>query len=420
MSEVRKMRWKFIVFLIWVFCCSATNTHDWPMFQHDTQHTGYSPSTMPEPLQKMWVYKEYGKLGGYIVVSGERIFAVQDLYISSLDITTGSVLWSSRVSQLPHFPAAAHNNVYASTSGSILCLDADTGETRWKYKVGSTDLYCSPLVVDRYVIVGTGGRTQGPGWDYGRRVLCLNGETGDVVWEFYAHKDIYFSPAYSDSRVYANDGKNIYCLDEQTGALTWERETEWTNFSSLSLNENRIFVGTHKGVACLDGETGDILWHFECDSRIFTTPAVAYNKIFIGSPDGEFYCLNTCTGEFIWKIQTENAISTSIVVADKKVVFGTVKGVIYIVKAESGKICESYQLGDSGISALVLSNGKLIVGQDTGVITCFESTESPYKKVTLAVLTAAIATLIVIWIWHRRTSSLLQVEEQNRAKRLID
>ena len=404
MSEVRKMRWKFIVFLIWFY--SSADAHDWPMFQHDPQHTGYSPSTMPESLKEVWVYKEYGKLGGYLVVSGEKIFVAQDSYISSLDINTGSALWSSRVSHLLIFPAVKNNRVYANVSGSILCLDADTGEALWKYTIGPVHLSSPPTVVDGYVLVGTCGRSWDPDWYGGRTVLCLNGETGEVVWEFYAHKGVCSSPAYFNGRVYANDGKNIYCLDAQTGALIWERETEWTTFSSLSLDETRIFVGTHKGIACLERETGDILWQVECNSRIFAAPAVAYNKVFVGSPDGVFYCLNAQTGEFIWEIQTENKISSSIVVADKKVAFGTVKGALYIVKAESGKICEFHQLGDSGIPALALSNGKLIVGQDIGIITCFEGTKS-YKKVTLY-LTAAIAALIVIWVWHGRTSLLIE------------
>jgi outer membrane protein assembly factor BamB len=400
------MKWKIIVLLL--LCgCIIVDAHDWSMYQQNPQHTGYSPFSIPESLTEAWIYQEYGKLRAYFVVSDEKLFVVQDFSLSALDINTGFVLWNkSLLGNFASVPAVAHNKIYVSASGALLCYNADTGDIIWNYEVQLLDIRSFPIVIDGKVFVGGGDTNHPSTWnqeikealeraeEYARKVLCLNAETGEHVWEFYAQSTTPYSPAYLDNKIYINDGfRNIYCLDVRTGKLIWEKKLEWTTFSSLSLNKKRIFVGTSNGIACLDSKTGDVVWHFDCGESVFETPAVAYSKVFFGTPHGIFYCVNAETGKLIWKIETKNRISTEAVVADRKVVFGTGDGIVYIVQTESGKICESLQLGERGITALALSDGKLFVGEENGRITCFEGSNT--KKSMNIVVGSVIGLLLI-------------------------
>jgi outer membrane protein assembly factor BamB len=386
-----------------VYCSVTADVNDWPMFQHDPQHSGYSPSTMPASLRKVWAYEEYSTVGRYFIISEGKVFVAQNFSLSALDSNDGSVLWSIETPGkriLWSFPAVKNNKIYMSATEAVFCFDTTTGEVLWTYEVERVDLFSSPLIVEDHIIVGSGGQPWEPeAFENARKILCLNVESGEIVWYFKTKSMTTKSPAYFYGRVYINDGSGtIYCLDEQTGELLWERKIESGTNSSLSLDGERIFVGSHTGVACLDIETGELLWNFDCGEMIFYTPTVAYNKVFFGSPQGIFYCLDTESGNLVWKIETGTVISCLAVAASGKVAFGTGNGMLYMVDAESGESIESLNLGENGITALALSDGNLFVGQDNGKITCFEGL--PSKKLILVLMIAVV--MVSVLIWHQR------------------
>lgn len=405
----KKMRWIPSILLICIVCSViAEDAGNWPMFQYDPQHSGHSPSKMPESLRIVWEYEEYGKHGGFFAVSGENLYVARNFSLSALDIDEGSVLWSIETKGkhiLWNYPSVAESKIFTSATEGVLCFDAGTGEIIWNHEVERVDLYSSPLVIDNHVIVGGGKPWETNAKELARRVMCLHTETGELMWEFFARGMVNSSPAYLDGKIYINEGKRIYCLDAETGENVWEKEVEWTSSSSLSLNGKRVFVGTSKGIICLDIETEEILWKFDCGDWIFLTPAVAYEKVYAGTPHGIFYCVDARNGDLIWKRETKSIIYSEAVVADGKVAFGTGDGVVYIVDAESGKICESISLDESGITALVLSDGKLFVGQENGKITCFEA--SSFEKLIRILLVAVVIMLLFILVWHQRKKTFI-------------
>ena len=414
------MKWRMTALLVCMLYGStlAGETDDWPMFQHDPQHSGYSFSPMPESPEEVWTNESHcnGNSGRvlHIAISEDRAFVINYACLSVLDVNSGSVMWSIQMPMVSaNFPAIKNNRLFLSELSLLFCFNVDTGEELWKFHVRSLG-FGSPLIaVDKFVIVGGGSwlhifpgtpetvRDEAQARQYARRIMCLDSETGRIVWDFYLDSSASFSPAYFNGRVYTNDGsKHVYCLDMETGDLIWKREIEWNNSSHLSLDEERIFVGTSGGVICLESETGEILWRFECDDKISETLAVAYNKVFAGDREGVLYCLDAENGRLIWKKET-GGISSPIIVADKKVAVGTDDGMLYIVKAESGKICESLDFGDNGIRGLALSDGKLFIGQKNGRVSCFEGTVQANLTPAVFILISAVL-LIFMSIWFRR------------------
>jgi outer membrane protein assembly factor BamB len=405
------MKWRICPLLICVICsCIIQSSDDWPMFQHDPQHAGLSESSMPFPLSEAWKHKGMGRYGVFIV-SNERLFIPCESAMSSIDIEDGSVLWNTDLGKkvlLWSFPAAAEEKVFVGGVGAVFCFDADTGELLWKKEVKNVDVYSSPIVVGKFVIIGSGRPVELEASENAKRVMCLNAETGEVVWEFCASDLTVFSPGCSKNRIFVNAGRFFYCLDVQTGKVVWEREIEQMSFSGLSLDEERILVGINDGVACLDTQAGNLLWHFKCGEMVFRCPATAYNKVFFGTPNGVFYCLDAEKGELFWRTEIGSVISTEAVIADGKVAFGTVDGTLYIVDTESGEVCESIDLGENQITSLVLTNGKLIAGLWDGTVICFE--ESSFWKTILLVMVSVliISVLFVFWCLRRRPSGSAQ------------
>ncbi len=413
------MKWSLTTLMICLLCSSIAGDADgWPMFQHDPQHSGYSSSSMPESLKNVWTNENFvnsGDIGLWLTIAGENVFVSRYFSLHALDINTGSLLKSYRKPVRGFsFPAVENNKVYLNANCGIFCLDIDTGEELWRHCEPLLNVRSYPIAVGGHVFIG-GGDPSNPteptpegkeSWRlamrHASRVTCMDTETGEIIWEFYANFDyIEHSPAYFDGKVYVNTTRYIYCLDAQTGKQIYEKETYWPCNSSPSVNGEQIFLGTYEGILCLDQKTGKMLWRFKCDNSVHGTPAAAYNKVY-GATDRVLYCLDAENGEVIWKRDFENPISTSLVVADGKVALGTADGTLFIVNAKSGKMCESLYLGDSPPEALALSNGKLVVGQFNGRISCFEG--SAHTELIPIILTCAtlIVLLVVILISHRR------------------
>ena len=95
----------------------SSSNDDWPMFRHDSSHTGYSASTAPNTNNTIWRY------------------------------TTGYWVESS--------PAVADGKVYiGSYDNKVYCLDALTGALIWNYTTGGY-VGSSPAVADGKVYVGS-------------------------------------------------------------------------------------------------------------------------------------------------------------------------------------------------------------------------------------------------------------------------
>lgn len=402
----------------------AENSDNWVLFQHDPQHSGFSSSAMPASLERVWITDQFEEpFLRHFAVSEGNLFAAGYSSVCVFDVETGSII--QVCPNIRHgfmFPAISGSKLYLNADSWLYCLDIDTGEMLWHYHEELLNFLSYPIVVDGHVVVGGGEWTtdipstpeaeklQDRAQMNARRVLCINAETGEIFWEFYAKGKAVYSPAYFDGRIFVNDGsKFVHCLNARTGELIWEKIIEWNNAVPLSLDGKRIFVGTDQGIVCLDIKTGETLWGFNSRDSISQTPAAAYDKVF-GSAGSILYCIDAQTGEAIWEMEADSHVSTPVIIADGKVAFGTSHGTLYIAGVDSGKVLTSVDLSydtqdfKNEITTIVLSNGKLIVGQFGGRISCFE--ESPSGKATRFLMYGgagllAVVLLLSIWMRHR-------------------
>ena len=428
------MKWKIalIVAVLLCNCYQNSTSDDWPMFQHDPQHTGFSTSHMPSCLEKEWVYylgkdinSRYYSVS--MIITGQTLILTQDWKIYAFDLD-GNYLWEC-MDERPAltYPAATKNNTYAGNYDSILGVDLQ-GEKIWKVQYEYSDFASSPLIFDDSLVIGpTAGLIDcfGPNckeweenmWRGQRRIVCLDTETGDLKWEFYVKSSWgVVSPAYLDGKVYIEDGNGgFYCLDAETGDPIWTTKTREYVMSNISIDEDYFYVGTYAdGVYCHDRMNGDVVWNFESDGYIYMTPALGYDRVFFGTDGGAFYCLDKNTGEKKWDIQTGEKILSHVIVADEKVLFGTQEGNLYMMDVFSGKVISSYALGGSGISSLILSHGKIFVGEYNGRITCFREghcvQEFPYPLLLIIL----IPLLLFLSWWNVKNKNYKKVFMKNK------
>eukprot|EP01043_Picozoa_sp_COSAG02_P030275 COSAG02_NODE_1925_length_10344_cov_49.023231_5_plen_518_part_00 len=204
-----------------------------------------------------WPGGRCGSLGGVALSADRRVVFIgaDDFALHAIDAVSGNPLWNTTLgAHLAGKPALSIDGmlVYAATSrkpiggsGShrVFALDAATGRVEWaRTSPDGGGFYAAPTVTaDRTgfsrVFIGTTGAGA---------MLCLNGSSGDMIWEFApppipkanasAHippnplgcynAGIYGTAAVLDGRVYfgAQDC-SAWSLNATMGAFLWRART---------------------------------------------------------------------------------------------------------------------------------------------------------------------------------------------------
>lgn len=177
----------------------------------------------------------------------------------------------------------------------------------------------------------------------GEKTVCLNAETGELIWE--SVHNIYLSDAPSErvgwasviadpetDRVYVLGlGCTFQCLDGKTGKVVWEHSMleEYgmlstyggrTNFptlfedmviiSGVMTGWDQTAIPAHRFVA-MDKNTGAAVWLMSTRVRpedtTYSTPIYTVLNgqaaMVLGAADGAVYALQPRTGKVIWKYQ---------------------------------------------------------------------------------------------------------------------
>jgi len=134
------------------------------------------------------------------------------------------------------------------------------------------------------------------------RILCLNAETGKIVWkhEYICAYKIYYpsgprtTPVVQDGKVYTLGSMgDLYCLDAATGEVHWAKNLAkvynvkppvWGYSAHLLLDGERLFTlvgGEKSAVVALHKDTGKELW------RALTVKEVGYAPPMIFEAGGK-------------------------------------------------------------------------------------------------------------------------------------
>lgn len=189
-----------LLLLATAFACAADSA-GWPHIRgphYDgvSGETGLASAWPPSGPPVLWV-KELGQGYSSIVTSGQRAYTqyqtLTGQFVLCMDANTGKTIWRYRydwpfeASGLypgPYStPTLWGDSVYFTTAaGSVGCLTL-SGSLRWsrdlkkEFDGGGTDFgyACSPTIVEGKVILPVGGR--------GASVVALDARTGELIWK---------------------------------------------------------------------------------------------------------------------------------------------------------------------------------------------------------------------------------------------
>jgi outer membrane protein assembly factor BamB len=355
---------------------SYSESDSWSMFQHDSQHTGYSTAEAPNTNHLLWTFEgeSYFYYTSPVVVN-------DTLYIGSwftsdsppnedlgkvycVNASTGEPIWEEIVGGIiQSTPAVSNNKVYIGAwDNKLYCLNAKNGSKLWNFTTNGW-IDSSPTVSNNNVYVGS----------YDAKVYCLNADNGSQLWNYTTDGMVMASPAVSSNRVYVGTyGGTVYCLNAENGSLIWMYHTIVSIESSCAVSENRVYVGCgDHSLYCFDAVgngdgTTTLLWASPTGDIIArSSPAVAYGHVYIASFDGNIYCFDAENGTRLWNQTIGIYLFSSPAVADGKVYIGSSStNRLYCFDAEIGALLWEYKTGDI-YSAPAIFNKRVFIASAT-------------------------------------------------------
>jgi outer membrane protein assembly factor BamB len=422
----------------------AAFADDWPMFQHDLSHTGYSTSAAPVTNQILWRFEASDISTAPASVANGIVYVGGSTNMYAINTANGIQLWNYSGEPVSggfsiFAPAVANGMVYVGNGdGSLYAFNALTGSLSWVYQTLSSGIG-SPSVANGIVYIGSG--------DF--NVYALNATTGTVIWNYTTGNQVYSSPALVNGILYISsyDG-NVYALNATDGKVIWKflayslKGTEAIP-SSPSVADGIVYVGSpNDNVYALNASSGVKLWNYTTGGAVDDSPAVANGVIYFGSGDDNVYALNAATGALIWIYSTGAPVGSDLAVSDGMVYVCSVssapfpysgqfpsKGTLYDLNATTGKNIWSFVNQESQLSFPVIAGGVLYISAD-GYLYAFgtQYTPSPSPSPTstpsqstssspslapsvpefpwmLAILTLLIAVSIFVAVMASRQSS---------------
>ena len=366
---------------------SGSNSDDWPMFNHDLSHTGYSSSSAPKTNQVLWTF------------------------------TTGDAVETS--------PAVADGMVYVgSDDGYVYALNVFNGSLVWKYNTYGP-VQSSPAVVDGVVFVG--------GF-HSHAVFALNAHTGALVWN-YTTKSVYpnkiSSTAVANGLVYvdvANSGFGgiLYALNASTGRLAWKYNPSAWLSSSPTVYNGKVYIGTTSEVVALDATSGKPSWSYYVTSKgptsnggspiYFGASSLSINNglLYIGTTNQTIEAWNATTGALVWTGNINGAVYSSTISVANGVVYastswGGTMGTLQppgvnALNAESGALLWNNSISSIEYSSPAVADGVVFVGSDEAV----SPNMNPLSEVAKGHSVYALDTKTGSTIWTYATGGVVQ------------
>lgn len=400
----------------------------WPQYAYNGGNTSYSPEASgptSDPGVK-WEYEpeaSWGKTKSPAVVGG-RVYCSPGNTVVSLDSEDGSEIWTyvrgdepAHDPELGDFvrispPAVRDGRVYvAIADGTVLALDAQTGNTDWETEL-DVDHMMSPTLVGESLYI-TASNT----------VYRISADNGEIQWSVELQDQLHGFPAVTDRGVWVGGpfltqitavdqleeeernpgeeevwrGQKLFNEDEY--AVLSYIDTRWSLQQPPAVVDSTVYLPS-LGLQAIDTRDGTVNWEFDENVMIPSSPTVTEDELYVGSGDdvenidlvdgaaenaGTVYALDRQDGTINWELDVGGAVNTSIAATDSTLYVSTNAGEVVAVDRINGDELWTIEVGDgidavadediTGIGAPVVADGIVYIGTIDNRLVAIEEDE---------------------------------------------
>jgi outer membrane protein assembly factor BamB len=392
---------------------------DWPAYQKDSHHTGFTPSPGPTEGECAWKFPISLNVRARPVIEDGFVYVASPgmrVSMYKLDAQTGQVVWTCRRAvdivddQLYHTPSLActpqivGDEIVARELGSrgntgwarhLVFVDKETGQERRKVEACHIDYRAgyAPFAADAAHLIyphGVHDIEQTPPQAAPLDVIrCVDFNTGEVLWDFFVGP-MFGEPTLTEDSVYVGTlHGDVFCL-KRDGAWPRQRRARmrWAFKCEGAVNTRIVVAGQQAlvasndgGVYALDKDSGQIRWRWQAPRtenrafRLYSTPLVHDDRLYIGSADGYLYCLNASDGGLRWEYAVGEWVRAAPAVMGDRVYVAALDGKVHCL-TDGGdhaelvwtiKVAEHHLLSD-----LVAADGLLFINSSDLYLHCID------------------------------------------------
>ncbi|MFL5342850.1 MAG: PQQ-binding-like beta-propeller repeat protein [Gemmataceae bacterium] len=234
------------------------------------------------------------------VVDDKVYFGAGDDGVYCLNAADGKFVWNYPKVHVDAPPVVADGRLYVGsgvgdkyTTTLLFCLDAEKGTEIWNVPV-DLPAFAPPALIGKQVYfgIGNGNMTASEKKNPRGALLCLDAETGEQKWRCDVIDTVLSQPAFDSDNVYfgARD-EHCWCASRIDGRVKWKRPLGSPIVSSPILIADDAEFGTVRSLyvtttggrlACLDPDDGgEPFWSVELarhakmpEAHVYATPAV--------------------------------------------------------------------------------------------------------------------------------------------------
>ncbi len=357
-----------------------------------SNETGWTDTFPAEGPKQLWK-ASLGKGFSTVSVSKGKVYTMGNIdkrdFVYCINADTGETIWKYSyrcVGEGGGYPGPSStptvdgNRIYTlSREGDFFCFDADTGKVIWykdvKKEYGakppSWQFTSSPLIYDNMVIVDVGVS------------VALNKKNGELVWktEDYGggYASIYAYKLSDSPRLAVFNGYGLVILEPKTGKelgkLEWGPDND-VNATTPIVYDNKVFISSGYGVGCalvdISNDSPSAIYENKNMKNHFNS-SVLFDGYLYGFDENQLRCLDFSTGEVKW---TQRGLGkSSLMIADGKMIILTEKGELVTaeVTPEAYKEISRAKILDGLCWTVpVLSGGKLYCRNHDGKLLCLD------------------------------------------------
>ncbi|MCX6671447.1 MAG: PQQ-binding-like beta-propeller repeat protein [Euryarchaeota archaeon] len=333
----------------------------WPMYCHDTHHTGRSPySTANNPPGVIkWSFDTHkvGFYGSTVIDSNGTIYsASNDLYAF---YPNGTLKWAFNINGWSETCPAIDENgiIYIGTAigdPNYFYAIYPNGTMKWRYWFGgSNDIFSSPVIGPDGTIIFADSNN----WD----IIALY-PNGTKKWSYHTGLVVYSSPAIGpDDIVYCGSHDTyLYALYPSNGTLKWRFKTgDWIRVSPCIGDDGTIYCVSTDGYLYAIQPDGTMKWKTWVEAG--TSPTIGqdgtiyagWSKLYAVNPDGSVK----------WIYESAGGIQggTPCTSQEGIIYFGTYGGYLIAINPDGTEAWKTY-IGQCESAPAIGEDGSIYIG----------------------------------------------------------
>ena len=318
-------------------------------------------------------------------VDGIVYFGSPSGFLYGADAKTGEELWKFEMGGAISVGAAVMDGkVYAGQQGGerfFYCVNAKTGKLIWKQTLPGGWVWGSATVDDGLVYVST----------VSGYAVCLDGETGNIIWMFSTAKSMPAEPAIEGDMVYFGSwSRTLYAFNKKTGEVVWEMKAPSLDSGTLITDYDKIYLPNYKNIFSIyNSKTGELLSDGNKNKKLKegihnfqATPAFHKGLGFFTARAGigfstppmlsKIYCINMETENINWTYPDGGGVSAPALASGRVYIGSGNYPYLHALDQKTGKPYWIYKLGNLEEATLCIYRDKLYALSSDGYVHAIE------------------------------------------------